>query len=47
MIPAGLDLLYPVYYNPPATAHVRHRLECLCHRASVFTRLGLDDRRAD
>ncbi|RJQ67620.1 MAG: radical SAM protein [Desulfobacteraceae bacterium] len=42
MIPADLDLLYPVYYNPPATAHVLHRLESLCHRASVFARLGLD-----
>ncbi|MDZ7582175.1 MAG: hypothetical protein U5R30_16740 [Deltaproteobacteria bacterium] len=42
MIPADLDLLFPVYYNPPATAHVLHRLESLCHRASVFARLGLD-----
>lgn len=41
-IPADLDLLYPVYYNPPATAHVLHRLESQCHRASVFARLGLD-----
>jgi anaerobic magnesium-protoporphyrin IX monomethyl ester cyclase len=41
MIPSDLDLLYPVYYNPPATAHVLHRLENLCQRASVFARLGL------
>lgn len=41
MIPADQDFLYPVYYNPPATAHGLHRLESLCHRASVFSRLGL------
>jgi 5-methoxybenzimidazole methyltransferase len=43
MIPADLDLLYPVYYNPPSTADVLHRLEDICHRATVFARFGLDD----
>ena len=43
MIPPDLDLLYPVYYNPPATAHVRHRLEHLCRQAAVMARLGLYD----
>lgn len=42
MIPADLDFLFPVYYNPPATAHVLHRLESLCQRVAVFARLGLD-----
>lgn len=40
-IPADQDLLFPVYYNPPATAHVRHRLETLCHKAMVFDRLKM------
>jgi anaerobic magnesium-protoporphyrin IX monomethyl ester cyclase len=47
MIPADLDLLYPVYYNPPETADVLHRLECICHGAAVFARLGLDAPPAD
>lgn len=42
LLDPNMDLLYPVYYNPPSTAHVLHRLECLCHGASVFSRLGLD-----
>jgi anaerobic magnesium-protoporphyrin IX monomethyl ester cyclase len=46
MIPADLDLLYPVYYNPPTTADVLHRLECICHRKTVFARLGLAGRTA-
>jgi hypothetical protein len=41
LIPADLDLLFPVYYNPPATAHVRHRLETMCHEAMVFDRLNM------
>ena len=47
MIPADLDLLYPAYYNPAETADVLHRLECTCHGAAVFARLGLDDPPAD
>ena len=35
------DLLYPVYYNPPATAHRLHELQAHCHAAGVFSRLGL------
>lgn len=42
MIPESLDLLYPTYYNPPATSHVKHQLEARCHEALVFDRLGLD-----
>ncbi|GAB6908199.1 Radical SAM domain protein (Fe-S oxidoreductase) [Desulfosarcina cetonica] len=42
ILAADQDLFYPVYYDPPATAHVRHRLEALCHRAMVFDRLGMD-----
>lgn len=41
MIPADQDLLFPVYYDPPATTHVRHRLETMCHRAMVFDRLKM------
>lgn len=46
LLTAGLidpeaDLLYPTYFNPPATAHVRHELEALCHSAGVFSRLDL------
>jgi hypothetical protein len=39
MIPSDLDLLNPVYYDPPATAHVRHRLEHLCRQVTVMARL--------
>jgi anaerobic magnesium-protoporphyrin IX monomethyl ester cyclase len=35
------DLLYPTYYNPPATAHVLHEMEAHCHSAGVFSRLDL------
>jgi putative variant cofactor biosynthesis B12-binding/radical SAM domain protein 1 len=35
------DLLYPTYFNPPATAHVLHELEAHCHSAGVFSRLDL------
>lgn len=41
ILPPDLDLLYPVYYNPPATAHVLHRLERICQQASAMARLGL------
>jgi anaerobic magnesium-protoporphyrin IX monomethyl ester cyclase len=36
-----VDLLYPVYYNPIETAHVRFELEVRCHAAGVFSRLGV------
>lgn len=42
-IPAGADLLYPTYFDPPQGAHRRHDLETLCHTAGVFSRLGLAD----
>ena len=35
------DLLYPVYYNPPAFSHVLHEFEARCHSAGVFSRLGI------
>lgn len=46
LLTAGLinpaeDLLYPTYFNPPATAHVLHELESHCHSAGVFSRLDL------
>lgn len=37
----GIDLLYPMYYNPVESAHVLHELEACCHAAGVFSRLGL------
>lgn len=36
------DLLYPVYYNPPATAHFLHELEAHCHTACIFSRLSIN-----
>lgn len=36
-----LDLLYPVYFNPPESSHVLHQLEAHCHAAGVFSRLGV------
>ncbi|MFO7728740.1 MAG: radical SAM protein, partial [Desulfonatronovibrio sp.] len=36
-----VDLLYPVYYNPPSHAHILHELETHCHAAGVFSRLNL------
>lgn len=41
LIPEDADFLYPVYYNPPETAHVRFELESMCHLAGVFSRFGL------
>jgi anaerobic magnesium-protoporphyrin IX monomethyl ester cyclase len=41
LINPAADLLYPTYYNPPATAHVLHELEAHCHSAGVFSRLDL------
>lgn len=43
MLPQSTDFLYPVYYNPPETAHVRFELEALCHSAGVFSRFGLTE----
>lgn len=37
----GIDLLYPVYYDPPQSAHLRHELEARCHAAGVFSRLKI------
>lgn len=36
---AGIDLLYPVYYNPLRYNHVLHQFEARCHAAGVFSRL--------
>jgi len=36
-----VNLLYPVYYNPPKFAHVLHDFEAHCHKAGVFSRLEL------
>ncbi len=36
---ADIDLLYPVYYNPPRYNHVLHQFEARCHAAGVFSRL--------
>ena len=36
-----LDLLYPVYHNPPELNHVLHDFEALCHKAGVFSQLGM------
>jgi anaerobic magnesium-protoporphyrin IX monomethyl ester cyclase len=40
-IDPAADLLYPTYFDPPATAHVLHELEAHCHSAGVFSRLDL------
>jgi putative variant cofactor biosynthesis B12-binding/radical SAM domain protein 1 len=37
----AVDLLYPVYHNPPQTAHRLHQLEAYCHAAGVFSRLQI------
>jgi putative variant cofactor biosynthesis B12-binding/radical SAM domain protein 1 len=39
LLDPGIDLLYPTYYNPPATSRRLHKLEALCHAAGVFSRL--------
>jgi putative variant cofactor biosynthesis B12-binding/radical SAM domain protein 1 len=36
-----LNLLYPVYYNPPEFSHVLHDFEARCHLAGVFSRLEI------
>jgi anaerobic magnesium-protoporphyrin IX monomethyl ester cyclase len=36
-----IDLLYPVYYDPPEYSHVLHELEAQCHSAGVCSRLGI------
>jgi len=36
-----IDLLYPVYFNPPERSHLLHELEALCHSAGIFSRLEL------
>jgi putative variant cofactor biosynthesis B12-binding/radical SAM domain protein 1 len=41
LIDPHADLLYPTYFNPPATAHWLHELEAHCHSAGVFSRLDL------
>ena len=38
------NLLYPVYYNPVESAHVRHELDTLCQTAGIFSRLKLTER---
>lgn len=35
------NLLYPVYHNPEKFAWVLHEFEAKCHRAGVFSRLGI------
>ncbi len=35
-----IDLLYPMYFNPPQTAHILHEFEAHCHSAGVFSRLA-------
>jgi putative variant cofactor biosynthesis B12-binding/radical SAM domain protein 1 len=37
-----IDLLFPTYYNPPASAHVLHELNAYCHQAGIAQRLGLE-----
>ncbi len=41
MIDPRRDLLYPVYFNPPQTAHRLHQLETRCHLAGVLARLDI------
>ncbi|MCP4748616.1 MAG: radical SAM protein [Desulfobacteraceae bacterium] len=41
MIPSDINLLYPVYFDPPEGAHRRHELETLCHAATTFAYLDL------
>lgn len=36
-----MDMLYPVYYNPPRFSHLLHDLEAHCHSAGVFSRLKI------
>ncbi len=43
----GLDLLYPVYFNPPETAHRLHELEARCHLAGVLSRLEMQSSTKD
>jgi len=42
LLDSGIDLLYPVYYDPPESAHLLHELESHCHAAGVFSRLQID-----
>ncbi len=37
-----VDLLFPTYYNPPASAHVLHELNAYCHQAGIAQRLGME-----
>ncbi|MFV0436289.1 MAG: radical SAM protein [Desulfopila sp.] len=39
---AEVNLLYPVYHNPPEFSHVLHDFEARCHRAGVFSRLEMN-----
>ena len=38
---SNLDFLYPVYFDPPQTAHRRYKLESRCHLAGVLSRLAI------
>lgn len=41
VISRDTDFLYPVYFNPQETAHIRFELEAMCHMAGTFSRFGL------
>ena len=42
MLAADIDLLYPVYFNPPEKSYLLHELEAMCHSAGIFSRLGIN-----
>ena len=41
LLDPSMDLLYPVYYNPPERSHIIHELQTHCHMAGVFSRLKI------
>ncbi len=42
ILDAEIDLLYPVYFNPPERSYLLHKLEAMCHSAGIFSRLEIN-----
>ncbi len=41
LLDPNIDLLYPLFYNPPASSHRLYELEAKCHTAGVLSRLNI------
>ena len=41
LLDPNINLIYPVYYNPPESSYLKYKLEALAHGAGIFSRLKL------